>query len=286
MPFVSSIRGAYGIQGSIYGRYPFAVNTFSNSTSGGSITTAGGYRIHTFTTVGASTFSVVAGEVAGNGTRSPSGTLNVIGPWSGNVEYLVIGGGGSGGGGTGGGGGAGGYRTGTLSASAGNISVVVGTGGSGTTSLGTDGQSSTFGSITSAGGGGGSSDGGQGPSGPGKNGGSGGGGNQYSGVKTAGSGNVPSVSPSQGNPGFLGDQAGGGGGGAGGPGVLIAGGPGVSNSITGTPVVYSRGGGSSAAHTGIAEPGNSGYGSPGEYPHAPPASVPAGSGIVVVRYLI
>ena len=84
MPFVSSIRGSFGPQSP----RPKRANGLAAAT-GGTITTAGGYRIHTFTAVGTSTF-----------------TADESGP----VEYLVIAGGGGGGtqGGEGGGGGAGG----------------------------------------------------------------------------------------------------------------------------------------------------------------------------------
>ena len=54
---------------------------------GGTTTSLGGYRIHTFTTVGSNSFTVTKG---------------------GNVEVLVVAGGGGGGGNKGGGGGAGG----------------------------------------------------------------------------------------------------------------------------------------------------------------------------------
>ena len=113
-----------------------------------------------------------------------------------SVEYLVVAGGGSGGGYTGGGGGAGGFRTGTgFAVTAGNTyTITVGAGGSGSSGASADGSSSVFDSITSAGGGGG------GTNSPGaingRSGGSGGGASE-SGV--AGSGNTPSVSPSQGN---------------------------------------------------------------------------------------
>ena len=69
-------------------------SAWSPSAIGGTITTAGGYRIHTFTTVGADTFQALANLSS--------------------VEYLLVAGGGGGGGSGGeggGGGGAGGYRT-------------------------------------------------------------------------------------------------------------------------------------------------------------------------------
>ena len=60
------------------------------SATGGTVTTSGNYKIHTFTGTGAFVVSD-----AGN---------------QGGVDYLVVAGGGGGGGGYGGGGGAGGYR--------------------------------------------------------------------------------------------------------------------------------------------------------------------------------
>jgi hypothetical protein len=100
MPFISSVRGNFGPQGKLGRRLSLTGST------GGAITTAGGYTIHTFTTAGNSTF-VAAG--------------------AGDVEYLVIAGGGAGGASYGGGGGAGGYRTATgLAVTPGNIPVTVG----------------------------------------------------------------------------------------------------------------------------------------------------------------
>ena len=110
--------------------------------SGGTITTSGNYRIHTFTS--SSNFVL---------TKSTA------------IEYLVVAGGGGGGGNDGGhdfsggsgGGGAGGYRTGTVTPSANTHTVTVGGGGSGNNSAasGADGSASAFGSITTVGGGGG-----------------------------------------------------------------------------------------------------------------------------------
>ena len=52
MPFVSSVRGNFGPQAKN------KRNGGKGDISGGTITTAGGYKIHTFTTVGASEFNV------------------------------------------------------------------------------------------------------------------------------------------------------------------------------------------------------------------------------------
>jgi hypothetical protein len=248
MPFISSIRGNY----SAMGRSKRGV-VGKDAILGGTITTAGGYRIHTFSSTGSSTLDL--GSYA-----SPL-----------SVEYLVVAGGGAGGcfnkgGGynsAGAGGGAGGYRTGSLTITS-PTSVTVGTRGPKgprTTGGGADGpydastsslpgNPSSFGPITSAGGGRGGA-GSSTASGVGyaaDPGGSGGGGvrDQHT---SAGLGNSPSTSPSQGNPGgaYEGpDGPGGGGGGAGGagsPGGPSVGGAGTSSSISGSAVTYASGGG-------------------------------------------
>jgi len=200
--------------------------------TGGTESTCGDFKIHTFT--GPGTFCV---SQVGN----PLGTTN--------VDYMVVAGGGSGT--FGGGGGAGGFRESHVAANSGPYTasplaiatslpvsvqgypITVGAGGTGNTRPSTDGGtpgnpggSSTFSSITSAGGGWG------GVSAPppsgggttGANGGSGGGGGSNrtsSGGLNGGSGNTPPVSPPQGNSGGRGSfdgpshTAGGGGGGAG-----------------------------------------------------------------------
>jgi hypothetical protein len=247
------------------------------SASGGTETTSGNFKIHTFT--GPGTFTVCSvGNAAGSNT----------------VDYLVIAGGG--GGGTSGnptsshggsGGGAGGYRfsDGTasgcyttapaplapLGASALPVSVQgypIAVGGGGgiraapSSSPGNDGSNSSFSTITSTAGGGGGS---RTPTGGsnGNPGGSGGGGNTNSSV---GAGNTPPVSPPQGNPG--GDtggpqNGGGGGGGIGAAGETAAanggdGGAGITSCITASPVGRGGGGG------GGTSPGNTaGTGSEG-----------------------
>jgi hypothetical protein len=189
--------------------------------TGGTITTSGDYKIHTFT--GPGTFTVCS---VGN----PAGSTT--------VDYMVVAGGGGGGGTdctSSGGGGAGGFREsvpspaawtasplaspgGALPVSVQGYPITVGGGGGGGTSaavsLGTPGSNSIFSTITSAGGGGGR---GYPPGGVNLNGASGGsgGGASYSG--TGGAGNTPPTSPSQGNSGGNGGvspQGGGGGGGA------------------------------------------------------------------------
>jgi len=71
MPFISSVRGSYGAQGRFSGgRAGLAGST------GGSYAAAGGFGIHTFSSVGSFTFTAAS---------------------AGNIEYLVVAGGGGGG---------------------------------------------------------------------------------------------------------------------------------------------------------------------------------------------
>jgi hypothetical protein len=175
-----------------------------------------------------------------------------------SIDFLVIAGGG-GGGSVGGGGGAGGYRTSTQSATAGNtITVTVGDGG-GTNpgGKGSNGSNSSISgtglsTITSAGGGGGGIND---TADPANSGGSGGGGGRTSTASTvAGSGNTPSVNPSQGNNGgtasAIAPYGGAGGGGASAVGSNMSpagisgpGGAGTASSITGSSVFRAGGGG-------------------------------------------
>jgi|ETNvirnome_6_100_1030635.scaffolds.fasta_scaffold03413_4 hypothetical protein len=256
--------------------------------TGGNQPTPGGcivctnYKQHTFT--GPGTFCVSAG----------AGPLAV-------ADYLVIAGGGGGGWDASGGGGAGGYRfsdgtasgcytagpaplgASALAVSATPYPITVGGGGAAITTStgGNPGDSSTFSTITSAGGGAG----GRGPE-PGPfnavSGGSGGG--AKSGT-TAGSGNTPPVSPPQGNDGGTGPGSGGGGGGAGAvgsagvpaPGIGGDGGAGLTSCITATPVARGGGGGGGNDYPGGATSGGSGGGGAGG---TRPSTAAAGSGTV------
>ena len=260
--------------------------------TGGTITTCGNFKIHSFT--GPGTFCVsCAGNAGGSNT----------------VDYLVVGGGGGGGmkisgpyNENGGGAGAGGYRESSgaasgcysrsplgacvsaLPVSVQGYPITVGGGGTGGQTspsyvIATAGAVSTFSTISSAGGGLGGSSGpsGGGPDTPGGAGGSGGGGAARAG--SAGAGNTPPVSPPQGNNGNnsenpsppFSDSGAGGGGGAGAvggrggtpcnPGTTGgAGGAGVASSITGSPVTRAGGGGGSGGSAGA---GGSGGGGPG-----------------------
>ena len=244
--------------------------------TGGTITTCGNDKIHTFT--GPGTF-----------------TVNQVHPCAANnlVSYVVVGGGGAGGtdsaATSGGGGGAGGYRETkspvtpytaspldgyptpgnriTVTATAFPITV-----GGGATALPVtndpcgsfkNGSPSTFSSITSAGGGGGASNrnGSPSPSRIAGSGGSGGGASYYR-PSCNGSGNTPPVTPAQGtNGGTAGPSpaySSGGGGGAsavGGNGSSSKGGDGgagVSSEITGSSVARSGGGGGASWEDGPA----------------------------------
>ena len=246
-------------------------STYTSAT-GGTETTSGNYKIHTFNST--SNFVVASvGNAAGGGA---------------GVSYLVVAGGGGSGGNRyhiqgGGGGGAGGFRenehptdsytqspldgAGDITISAQTYPITVGAGGNaggggGGTGIpdgpaATNGSNSTFSTITSTGGGAGGqpSSASTGPA-PGHDGGSGGGGGGGSPGRPGGSGNTPPVSPSQGNAGGQGSTSnqtlGGSGGGATGagsqspgPGVTDArptGGAGAATSITGSSVTYSTGG--------------------------------------------
>ena len=293
----------------------FILPTFVTAT-GGTVTTCGDFKIHTFT--GPGTFCVsCAGNSAGSNT----------------VSYVVVAGGGSGANNRGGGGGAGGYReskaandtytasplnatsgpTYNLPVTAQGYPITVGGGGNPapyppSNSPGDDGSNSVFSTITSAGGGGAGYENNPTP-GVGNSGGSGGG-SGYPG-KAGGSGNTPPVSPPQGNDGGNtcgSNNSGSGGGGAGGTGGNSGdatggnGGNGVASSITGSPVTRAGGGGGSSCTTGgSAGPGGggAGYGGPnGANPNDDGTantgggggasrnqpSGAGGSGVVIIRY--
>jgi hypothetical protein len=266
--------------------------------TGGTITTSGSYRIHTFTSSGSFYF-----------------------PSSKTVDYLVVAGGGGGGnygGNAGGGGGAGGLRStvtatgggGTLESSlyltSGTYNVVVGAGGAAATDKqGYPGVDSSFHTITSkAGSGGGSA----------AQGGSGGGGNlQNSGTGYgAGGAGTTGQGYAGGNGLATSYDAGGGGGGAGAAGVNGIntvggnGGVGIATSINGTSTYYAGGGGggvypggssvtgsggnggggNGGLGTGAASAGttNRGGGGGGSGTGNSPAT--GGSGIVIIRYAV
>jgi hypothetical protein len=254
---------------------PFIVAT------GGTITTCGNCKIHTFTGPGTFCVSQVHPCAANN-----------------EVSYMVVAGGGSGGyNKAGGGAGAGGFRENKspvtpytasplngstpVTVTASPYPIAVGGGGAaspgGLGRVGCNGSNSTFSTITSAGGGGGGSV--CGPSiNRGVDGGSGGGASGYCGSAFAvgGNGNTPPVSPSQGNNGGANstgspDYGSGGGGGATAVGVNGAstgsgsgnGGAGATTNISGSPTAYAGGGGGGATPTGPEGTGGTGGGANG-----------------------
>ena len=238
--------------------------------TGGTITTSGNDKIHTFT--GPGTFTVTS---AGNSEGSNK------------VSYMVIAGGG--GGAYEGGAGAGGYREGKdsfvsytasplactsgpnagLTLPATGYPIVVGAGGGGVKGPGgptpnNPGSISSFSTISSAGGGAGANS----PNFTADAGGSGGGGASGSPIQAGGAGNTPPVSPPQGNTG--GNYApnspyhmGGGGGGAGGVGNVphtSGGGIATTTSIPGSSTPLAGGGGGGGDNGGH---GSNGHGNPG-----------------------
>jgi len=259
--------------------------------TGGTETTVGNCKIHTFT--GPGTFSVAA--------------ISTIAAEN-QVSYMVVAGGGNGGvvdgNNAGGGGGGGGFREvkspitpytasplngyptpgNIVSITATAFPITVGAGG---------GNNSIFSTITSAGGGSGN-----GGSNPAPSGGSGGGGSPIG--TGGGSGNTPPVTPPQGNNGGSSiphsgipfpNRSGGGGGGAGGAGGGGSSGNGgspggsVSSSITNASVSYSQGGSGGNGNTSAGPDigaANTGNGNGGR--SNPTVTRNGSSGIVVIRY--
>jgi hypothetical protein len=209
--------------------------------TGGTVTTSGIYKIHTFTS-------------SGDFVMSDFGTEE-----SAPLDLLVVAGGGGGGGHTGGGGGGGGYRSfSQQNLGLGTFTATIGAGGTGSFNKGTNGAATsitgyTISGISSIGGGGGGSyhNGIYDASSPAKgaDGGSGGG----AGYKPGSYGSAIGLGTSgQGHAGGLASTTSyncGGGGGSNGVGldgvdntIGGTGGPGTPNSITGTNVYYAGGG--------------------------------------------
>jgi hypothetical protein len=267
--------------------------------TGGTVTTSGDCKIHTFTGPGTFTVTNVAACAAQN-----------------IISHLVIAGGGGGGSSTddtvaSGGGGAGGYREvknpvtpytaspldgyacapNRVTVTAQAYPITVGGGGAGGTTpqgAAVSGSDSIFSTITSAGGGKGSNQ----ATNANATGGSGGGGvwNRFAGA----AGNTPPVSPAQGfaggAPGNGSIQSGGGGGGASAVGQNNngnnggAGGAGVATSINGTPTTRAGGGGGGGGFPGCNTGGAGGSGGGGaggsviEQPNHPGTSGTANTG--------
>jgi len=289
--------------------------------TGGTITTSGNDKIHTFTGPGTFTVTSVAVCAANN-----------------VMSHLIVAGGG-GGASSGpssngsGAGGAGGFREvktpvtpytaspldgypsapNRVTVTAQAYSIVVGGGGSGgdgSNTAGCNGSPSSFGGITSTAGG-------AGKRGDGNPGGSGGGAGGGATSRPGGTGNTPPVSPAQGfngggSPPANPDHSAGGGGGAtevgetggpGGPGGSGRGGAGATTSITASPLAYAGGGGASGSGpggaAGAASPcGTGGRGGPpgsgvagttnrgggGGGGEAGAVAGNGGSGVVIIRY--
>ena len=251
----------------------------STGITGGTITTSGGYTIHTF---------------------NASGTLTIGGSGLSGVDYLAIGGGG---GGSFGGGGAGSleYQV-SNTLAAGSYPVTIGAGGAAET----NGGSSTFNGTTAYGGGHGAS----GSTAPAAGGCSGGGcaNNNTGAPPTWGLGSNIHWGGGGDNGGN--GWRGGGGGGTGGDGLGLnnssgslqgTGGAGLANSITGTSVTYAGGGAGNnssplsggtggggnsngAGQTGSAGAPNTGSGGGGGDNGYGPSGGAGGSGIVIIRY--
>ena len=247
---------------------PFLVAT------GGTITTSGNCKIHTFTGPGTFTVCKVSSNCAAE---------NV-------VSYMVVAGGGGGASRAAGGGGGGGYREvkspitpytaspldgypsspNRITVTATAFPITVGAGGAGGGPItgenpGAQGSTSTFSSISSAGGGLGNGSSASSHPAASANGGSGGGSGPAG--DNEGSGNQPPVSPAQGNPGggnacvSFNGSGGGGAGGAGGNATPSGGGNGgavTTSSISATPTNYSGGGGGSSFPVFSGGPGGSG----------------------------
>jgi len=234
--------------------------------TGGTVTTSGDYKIHTFTSSG--TFAV-----------SDAGAGN-----NGGIDYIVVSGGAGGGGGNdgqGGGGGAGGLVSVTgATITAQSYTVTVGAGGGNQNGPGLNGGTSSFNGTSVVGGGGG------------------GGSNTTSdrtgkdGACGGGAGYVTDVVGS----GSIGGDGGtrtGGGGGMGADGAQGGnGGVGVTSSISGTSTYYCAGGGADNSTTrtngiggaqngGLNATANSGSGGAGCYAGNYGSG---GSGIVIIRY--
>ena len=262
----------------------------SNATGGSKDTSSrSGYAVHTFT--GSGSFQVIDG--------------------SGDVEYVIYGGGAGGGGHAGGGGGgAGGVMSGTIpNLQPGTYTVTVGPGGGGgptsQPATGTDGGNSSIavpspkgGTIIAYGGGAG------GDASNGENGGSGGGGPGTGPAKTGGYGFNPTTPAPNLNPALAPlhpypitqggngasrqaapDNLGGGGGGTGGgshptnaiDAVSANGGPGTTFTITGASVTKGGGGGAGAHAPGESGgEGGSGGGADGQ-PQGPNSQAPSAS---------
>lgn len=278
----------YSTQGAMPGRGLMQSSTYIRAATGGdTVQMINGYMVHTFTTVGTSTFTPAT---------------------SGLVDILVVAGGGGGGGNSaqshaGGGGGSGGLYYAEKTTVSGPVTVTVGASGTGEVAISssswiasTAGGNSAFGSLTVQGGGrGGHQAENGGPGGSGGGGGRGfppGGTTGGASTKTIGFGNAGGGSGSA----LGGTASAGSGGGAGSIGlysyndsIRTPGGGGFTCLISGTPVTYAAGGDGGArnlsgngtsASPNTGSGGGGGDGSSGVLT----SGGNGGSGIVIVRY--
>ena len=307
--YMDTTKGWTPIQNSTQGA--LASDTSYITATGGTVSTSGDFKIHTFTGDGCFVVSCA-------GTGTAEGT---------DVDYLVVAGGGGGGSDGAGAGGAGGFREGYsspfspytasplvacsgITVSATTYPITVGSGGAGhpgpAGASGSVGSDSVFSTITSSGGG----LGGRSPS-TGGAGGSGGGSRGC--ASPGGTGNTPPVSPPQGQPGGTnptGTPGSSGGGGATTAGTGGAepqagpGGAGGTTNISASPTTYAGGGGGGNDQTGNGGVGGSGGGGNGSKRCSavgtagsantggggggggvnPPAGYAGGKGIVIIRY--
>ena len=263
---IEMYAGGSGWSG-LFSLVPFAA-------TGGTVTTSGIYKSHTFTSSG--TFTV---------TSALSGT---------NVDIMVVAGGGAGGWDVGGGGGAGGliYNIAYTGFSATSYAITIGAGASpsgGGGGTAPSGSNTTVGSLLTAtgGGGGGNYSGGNGAAG-----GSGGGGSGYGYTTTGGAG-----TPGQGFAGGVGisgygqSATGAGGGGYSSVGADSAnnrsgyanGGLGIILALDGNSVTYSTGGKGGGDDWRDNQPGAANTGNGGDGAGSATGSA-GGSGIVIIRY--
>lgn len=222
---------------------------------------AGGMLTGTFTP-SVQSYPIIVGAGGATSANGGNTAITPLMPQTLSVQTLVVGAGGGGGASasttssSGGGGGAGSVKTQTFaSLPIGTYSITIGTGGAAGTTVGqagSNGTSTTFGSLVTAaggGGGGGASLSGAGAS-AGLSGASGGGGG--AGV-AAGAGGTATDGFAGGSGSLSGSAQGGGGGGsaeAGNTDGQKEGGDGVSSSITGTPTNYGGGGGGGGSSAG------------------------------------
>lgn len=285
--YSATVTDASGFASAI-GNFNFNLLRATNTLSVSSFGTAGVDYTVTYLDTLSGIGSTVGSPVIGGSTLYKFITTGLTGTVTAlrdvNCQYLIVAGGGAGGCAQGGGGGAGGCLTGNMFlAELSGVSVSVGVGGTGNTSVNTNGgnggNSVFFYTSSGGGGGGGGNRAGTNVNVPGNPGGSGGGGaGMYNRACAGGSG--ISLQGGNGGTGFgvsAGPELGGGGGGAveiGKSGVSVGGSPsagssgdggdGLLSTISGAAVYYAGGGGGgSRSDTTSTRPGKGGTGGGG-----------------------